>query len=563
MPLTIYRHIFFEVLKVLAISAAVLVVVLSFAAAVKPLSDGLLGPTQLIKFVLYTIPTLLGFVLPFAGAFAATLVYTRLANDNEVLACHASGISHRSVLAPPLILGLTLSIGLGVLSNFVVPSFYRAVTEMVEGDIVGVLVRKLDDKQAFVFKDQGLVIYADSAQPVDVENVVTAGLRLEREVALEGVAIGRLDGRSIGSPATASAARVLFYSDEDRNAYVRVQLENPVALDDRRRAQRQSMSTESVTLRPIRLPNPVLEEPRFLSWLDLRKLVRDPTRSDAIQRIVAELSGELAEAAVRKRMAEQWAGGVPVVLHGWLPQERYEISAPAVTRTPEGFLLQSDGLRPVLVRAFDQTRDGPDPKRRFEADAADVRISADDQGLDPAVRIFLRGVRVVDSTTGGVNELAERELNAMTWPEPVFSDQAHQRGVLGFDELITQLQATPADEAGAIDGLRRQLQAKIERLGRRVVNLKHQRAASAASCALLLPLGGVLAMRLKGQSPLAVFFWSFLLAILTLVMIHASENLASSGTSAGGLAASLAFLWSGNLLLAVVLGTVYCQVARR
>ncbi|MEM7680625.1 MAG: LptF/LptG family permease [Planctomycetota bacterium] len=565
MPFTLYRHMFFEVLKVLAVCASVLVVVLSFAAAVKPLSDGLLGPATLVKFVLYTIPTLLGFVLPFAGAFAATLVYTRLANDNELLACMASGISHRSILAPPLIMGLVLSMGLGYLSNFVVPWFYRSATEMVEGDIVGALVRRLDDQQAFVFKDQGMVIYADRARPADIEPMTTSGLRLEREIALEGVAVARLDRRSVASPATASAARVQFYSDpKDRSIYVRVKLDNPVALDDRRRAQQQSMTTESVALRPIRLPNPVLDEPRFMSWFDLRELVRDPTRSDSIRKIVGELSAHLAEVEVRRQIGARLAASEPVTFDGWLPGEQYELRAPIAQRTEQGFELRGANGRPVVVRAFEQTGAGLAPVRRFEADRATLRIDGKDRGLDPAIRIDLEQVRV-DGLGGDSSstELAQRELDAMTWPEPLFSDQARARGVLGFDELRDRLGAVPEAEKPGVEGLTSELTEKMKRLERRVINLRHQRAASAASCALLLPLGGLLAMRLKGQSTLAVFFWCFLLAILTLVVIHASENLTSSGSGAGGLAASLAFLWSGNVLLAVVLGTVYCQVARR
>lgn len=77
MPWTLYRYILRELLKVLVLTTTVLVVVLSFGAAVGPMADGLLGPVTLVKFVLYTMPTVLGFALPFAGLSRRRWCFTR------------------------------------------------------------------------------------------------------------------------------------------------------------------------------------------------------------------------------------------------------------------------------------------------------------------------------------------------------------------------------------------------------------------------------------------------------------------------------------------------------
>ena len=70
MPWTLYRHILKELLKVMVPTTVVLVLVISFAAAIKPLADGLLEPRALVRFVLFLTPTMLQFALPFAAAFA-------------------------------------------------------------------------------------------------------------------------------------------------------------------------------------------------------------------------------------------------------------------------------------------------------------------------------------------------------------------------------------------------------------------------------------------------------------------------------------------------------------
>mgnify|MGYP002626823928 CR=1 FL=1 len=90
MPFTLYRYMLWELLRLMAIATVVLIQVMSIAASIKPLSEGIFdGPTY-IRFVFYMMPSMLEFALPFAGAFAATLLYCRMTNDNEILACTAS-----------------------------------------------------------------------------------------------------------------------------------------------------------------------------------------------------------------------------------------------------------------------------------------------------------------------------------------------------------------------------------------------------------------------------------------------------------------------------------------
>ena len=59
MPLTLYWYILRDLLKLLITSTLVLVIVMSFGFAIKPISDGLLGPWQLVKVIGYTMPGML------------------------------------------------------------------------------------------------------------------------------------------------------------------------------------------------------------------------------------------------------------------------------------------------------------------------------------------------------------------------------------------------------------------------------------------------------------------------------------------------------------------------
>lgn len=105
------------------LTAAVLVTVLAFALVVKPLAEGLLTPWQCLQLIGLSMLPALQYALPFAACFGATLSYYRLSSDNELVAAHAGGISHRAMIVPAAASGAVLLVVILVLSNFVIPRF--------------------------------------------------------------------------------------------------------------------------------------------------------------------------------------------------------------------------------------------------------------------------------------------------------------------------------------------------------------------------------------------------------------------------------------------------------
>ncbi|MHC4181408.1 MAG: hypothetical protein ACYSWU_28245, partial [Planctomycetota bacterium] len=72
MPWLLYRYLLGELLRVFALCAAVLVLVIAFGAAIKPLAgDDLIGPLQTAKYIMLAAVPMLQFALPFAAGFAA------------------------------------------------------------------------------------------------------------------------------------------------------------------------------------------------------------------------------------------------------------------------------------------------------------------------------------------------------------------------------------------------------------------------------------------------------------------------------------------------------------
>jgi lipopolysaccharide export system permease protein len=71
-----------------------------------------LSPEEILHLVPYVIPSTLPYTIPVSLLFAATVVYGRLAGDNEIIAVKTAGLSVWKVLYPTLTLAAALSLWL-------------------------------------------------------------------------------------------------------------------------------------------------------------------------------------------------------------------------------------------------------------------------------------------------------------------------------------------------------------------------------------------------------------------------------------------------------------------
>ncbi len=574
MPWTLYRYILRELLKVLMLTTAVMVVVLSFGAAIGPMSDGLLGPVSLIKFVLYTMPTVLGFALPFAGAFSATVVFHAMTKDNEVLACRAGGLSYSRIFAPVIALGLTLMIVLLLLSNTIVPGFWKAAKRTVEGDVLGILVSQLNQNRPYIFGDDG-VLYADDAEVRDPpEGSSAAGLTAEQLIVMRGVAVGQYDkatGRVL-TDTTARTASALLVRDASGKAYITIRLDDPThynAASGQFETIGRSGSLE--TDQPIELPNPIEDEPIFFTFDDLMRLKRQPQDFDTVRSAQAELAAAISRQQlvhlISAGLSRDGLGPGFVVLKGGLPNDYYRLSAPDIRVVESGLELAGIDALPVTIDRYDNPQLLGEPLRRFESDAATVTVQSGRFDREPVARVTMRNVRVL--ALNGIDpptNKAEQVIGPVRYPKRVLGvDPA----ALTADELIDFAEREQLTEALSIRSARLTLSFSIIQLKYMIDAELYARLAKALATPLLLLLGTMLAVRLHDRLPLVVFFWAFVLAIITLLMIHTGQSMAErigiEEVQAGrGLdrAIGVAVLWGGNLILLLVIARLYLKIAR-
>jgi lipopolysaccharide export system permease protein len=80
-----------------------------------------LSPRDIMTLVPFTIPGTLPYTVPISVLFAVTVVYGRLASDNEVMAVKAAGLSALTILWPAFLMGGALSAALWAAGREAIP----------------------------------------------------------------------------------------------------------------------------------------------------------------------------------------------------------------------------------------------------------------------------------------------------------------------------------------------------------------------------------------------------------------------------------------------------------
>lgn len=94
-----------------------------------------LAPQEVVGVLPYLVPGSLPYTIPVALLLAVSVVYGRIAADNEVMAIKAAGLSAWTILNPALILGAVLSLALFAMSSELIPRANNAFRRMIFGSI--------------------------------------------------------------------------------------------------------------------------------------------------------------------------------------------------------------------------------------------------------------------------------------------------------------------------------------------------------------------------------------------------------------------------------------------
>ena len=502
---------------------AALTAIVAFAAGVRPLAEGQLDPLDALRFMGLSVVPMLQFTAPFAAGFAATLVHHRFASENEALAASAACISHRRVLAPAVALGLTLTVFVAGLANFVIPSFLQAIQRLVTRDVAQVMISAIERGEAAEFN--GLVIHADRAirgQRDPIRGVT------DRVFLFGVVAYDAGDGGTIRAEVAAERAEALLTReriDGEPVTVVRMRLEGAVG----RQAGEALGEVGAITIGPWIVPNAFRDSPDLYTFTGLRELRRSPERNAAVDTHRRRLAAALHARRVERLIDDALAGegrltlrdAIGTRLSVWAREARAE-----------------DGRRRLLTRENTGVAvDLADPagvELRLVAERAWISVSTNESGGPASITLELNEVSTLGDAAGSRDR---RTLESLTLDADT--------GALFHDASAADILAETArlDRAGmdaVLAPLRKALEDRIARLEREILAVHNERFALAASCLFIAALGAVVALRRRDGMPLQIYLWSFFPALAAVVTISGGENVAGDNTVTG-----LAVLWTG------------------
>ena len=556
MPPILFRNIVADLVRIKLLTATVLVSVIAFGAAIRPIMQNLLGAEDLLQFVTLASVPMLQFALPFAGAFAGTIVYARLAADNEILAMSSAGLCYRRILMPAIGLGLVLFVAMAILLDAGVPRFWTSMQRLITRDVTRLFVGAVERGEALVIDKTQL--YADEVAVIPGS---ADGIGPTSRLALVGVAAIELgpDGRPV-TEFTAELATVDVYREND-SAYLKLLFRNATAYNSEEGAL---VSVPQAEPEAIDLGKGIRLKPKDLDLRGLIGVWRDVEHYHAVAEPRARAIAALGAVDCWSCIAERLESDGAVRLVDANGRRAFKVRN---ARVEGEKLVARKGATLELVE-LDRGSAG----RRAEVSEAILRPDPRAREGELAFELVVSGDRAVAQTVdtrGNTNGRWPPRLTSLMPSACAITD----RSARSVDELSAEASALASN--GAMNGadaqvnpiLRAQTNAisatnamneSVRVVRADIVARIVQRINQSLCAPLMLILGAVLAIRLRGSNPLQVYLLAFIPSIVAVLLISGGEQMLRESTSVLGIFIAT----SGNIGLASMILIAYRQVAR-
>src|ERR1700722_1528765 len=573
MSKTLFWYLFRDLARIFFLTSGALAGIMSFGGLLRPLTENGLDAQQVGKMLTYLTPAMMAYSLPAAALFATTVVYGRLAADNELTACRAAGISYSVIGLPALVLGLGVAIFSLVLLCFIVPAFSLKVEKVIYSNIANYVVNKIERTHQIrigtgnghsytVFAEQAKVLPRDRAHP---ENQL---------VELIGPTIVTYEPAEKGSTLmvpkdfnTSQSATVRIHPQGADPAADPLQITIDLAGGarfPRQLAGGDQIGFSTLTFGPLSLENPLRENVKFMDIWDLVKLAADPSPSQRVSQAVGFLLGRDEE---KTFLAELGADPEHVGVHemhtAGAASQVYSIESDGpepVMRDDDLVFSSKPGSRQVKLTVIE----GEQTILTAEAREARVRTRPDDRDQLMMTTIELFNLALSTPERGLRAAPAERPNWSRTIDVPM-DDAIRQLKTLRNLVTYNSDRTLPAEDA---NWLRRE-QVVVNNAVRGEL---HGRASFAVSCLILVLVGAALGMMFKSGNFLNAFAVSFVPALLCITLVVAGQQTADHVPDTidpkflahnGPLHLGLILIWSGNVVVAALAAALAARLSRR
>ena len=543
------RYIAKDLVKIAALATVVITIIMTILAIIEPLRERGLGGQQALKLFAYSLPVMFSLTLPVAALFAATFVYGRFSQDNELMAIRASGICPLALLRPAVWMGVIVSVVTLVLSLWLAPQLLLLSHRNVAENVKQAAYHQLLSNRHLKLPD--LLIHADR---VDPESGWLGGVIVIRHS-------DELNAKALIAPK--ARPDVLPRGDD-----------NYIVIDCPRFAAMQQSGQSDLSISEMRemqrgkAPDLFEDKPRFYDWRRLVRVLANPMaagvvekeliqirREMCIQRFYQDVITEISDKgeydrlrAVTPKPGEEPTAGPDRVVLG-ASQALLEQRDQVILNSPEPATDGADAQGIVAVAFYR----GQEPDKSFLARSVEIRAKWDEIKETFVVSVSMIGARVVSDTSdvGAGHEEYSRAQFAV--PKDIV-DEA-QRGAL--DDLIANPSkyGLSADVTQRITGLTENV---IPKLLRRVRAEMHWRIAYGVCCLLMVMIGAAMGMIFRGGQVLAAMAISAVPAALVIILLLMGKQLISGGHESG-----VGVIWGGVAAMAAVATYMYAVPMRR
>ncbi len=518
MPWRFYRYMLADVLRQFAITAVILVVVIAFGAAIKPLSsDSLSSGWDTMKYLFLAIIPMLQFALPFAGAFAATISLHSMAQDNEFIAMAVSGQSYIRLLAPMALFGIILTIIVAILAQSVIPVFIGKMAQAMTSDLPRLLTNSIRQHTPFV---QGnLVIWAEDIF-LDVDNN-------EDRMALDHVAVAKVesDGRAkmyfTASAAVVDVQRIdnqtsMFVDTRDTTQWTRGPDGEGVL-----RGAREGRLTHAIDL-----PSLTNQRLTALTRSELLQLREHPAEYHYVHKAVTDLKKTIAKIEFLRELQYKL-------------KEDGELTCIA-TVGGRKFIISSSGLNgyrflpPITVATIPLTGESSvlSPKN------ATIILDYAETGEIESITLQMKDVIV------GLGEMGENQRGELVVPS--LQVEGIEIPLLNKNQSIQQLlNIADKESSSPVTSAASNVIRHVAALDNHVAGRIGQRWAVSMLPLLAILLGSLLAIRNSDTAPLQVYARVFIPTVVALLLIFSGGQMIRDANELLG----FSMMWIGNVAL--------------
>jgi len=508
---------------------------MSLGSILRPVQEYGVGPGQALDLMSYFLPITLTFVLPMAALFATTLVYGRLANDNELDACRASGISLLPLIYPGMVLAVIVATANLLLSFYVMPEFVQRAEASLKNDARQILFRNVQRRDYYALPPDGAYrIHADST---DIENNL-----------LTGVIAAQVGGeKNIKRIITAQTAKITF-NPHDKFNEVRVTAHNTHQFgpneDAGFSAEWLSLTTEFGAM--------LGDNIKFKKIDEMKKIRNDAMLFDPVAKLARRVYAQFTAELLAQQINEKLAAGAqkPFRLHS--DRLVVEMTAKNCVVKDEKRLQLGDE---VVITEIPLSAGAA--RRTLRCQKCFVDIEGDE--LTPTLTLDIRNAKW--QYEPGLENLIVRYIIRGLIPPAAVTEQFRTDNILNEIKPDVVTAALHAGPSAYLKGLENQLQKKIAVTLAAIDAETHSRLVFGVGCITIIMIGILLGIILRGGHLLTAFAASAIPALALITFIMMGKNI-TKNPGATSVISGVILMWAGLVLLTVLALFLYRRLMK-